>query len=682
MPSQRSGLPICSVLLLLVAAVALSGCATLASRLSTGLRPTAPAHDTPSETPIAGPSPVPPSAPDVNHPEMGEIPSETGLLFIQDGRVMQGDALGKDAHEIVTFHRLTAWGLARSQLALLQGELLYLVDLRRPVLRSVRVGTGAPIAEATVVWGIHGESVLHIAVIEPEQQGNPTRRAEFRVVDVRSGTVGEPLALADVTGVTVLRYDDKANEVMLIPRSGDHAFSQVDVLNLTDGTMIASLPIRGEGLALLSPNGSRMLTRRQGASGTGLSVYHLVGQSWRAPQAWEAPAGTVPVSCAWSPDGDRIACLLAPRQAAGDPDAAGIWLLSTENMAATRIAGADGIAQVIGWLPGDERIVLRRSADATGVGYTAMRVDGTGQEPLGPSASALLLGWAIPAATAGSIRMASEPGDGWWAAYYDNIALSGDPTLVRRETSLSLDWDDPALEPVVGGNGFSARWIGAVRLAKAGTYAFTARGCDGLRVWMDGRLVIDAWEEGGLLPHIGELALAAGIHDVHIEFYHAQGAPVLDFYWASMAEAVVVDDLSPRFELGGDPAAFCGRDEGYAGHLYWTWNSRSEWVNWARWYPGLEQAGLYDVQVHIAERYHNATRATYTVFHNGTTAEVTVDQNASRGRWISLGTYRFAGGDDEYVELTDATGEDYATRLVGFDAIRLIPLESMSASDS
>ena len=39
---------------------------------------------------------------------------------------------------------------------------------------------------------------------------------------------------------------------------------------------------------------------------------------------------------------------------------------------------------------------------------------------------------------------------------------------------------------------------------------------------------------------------------------------------------------------------------------------------------------------------------------------------------MSLGTYYFTGGSSEYVFLNDVTGETYATRYVGFDAVKFV----------
>jgi hypothetical protein len=80
------------------------------------------------------------------------------------------------------------------------------------------------------------------------------------------------------------------------------------------------------------------------------------------------------------------------------------------------------------------------------------------------------------------------------------------------------------------------------------------------------------------------------------------------------------------------------------------------------------------VLVFIPERYTTTASARYWVSHaNGYTPR-TVDQSANGDRWVSLGTYWFDGTSDEYVSLSDVTGETRVTRLIAFDAVKWVPV--------
>jgi hypothetical protein len=83
----------------------------------------------------------------------------------------------------------------------------------------------------------------------------------------------------------------------------------------------------------------------------------------------------------------------------------------------------------------------------------------------------------------------------WRAEYYDNDSLSGAPKLAIYDAAVSHDWGhgSPALE--IPPDYFSARWT-TTRHFEQGTYLFLLNVDDGARVWLDGALIIDAWDFG------------------------------------------------------------------------------------------------------------------------------------------------------------------------------------------
>jgi len=133
-----------------------------------------------------------------------------------------------------------------------------------------------------------------------------------------------------------------------------------------------------------------------------------------------------------------------------------------------------------------------------------------------------------------------------------------------------------------------------------------------------------------------------------------------------------VDETDPGFAWGGTHGSFYSRGLGFRDHLYWTWNNDVKRFNWGKWSPNIPTAGNWEVQAYVADRYFGTTQATYEIMHSGMRDRRTVNQAGYRNQWVSLGTYRFSGGGDEYVLLSDMTGEPYGTRYVGFDAVRFV----------
>jgi len=271
------------------------------------------------------------------------------------------------------------------------------------------------------------------------------------------------------------------------------------------------------------------------------------------------------------------------------------------------------------------------------------------------------------------------PGD-WRAEYYGNTYLGGSPIIARDESTIYYDWGYGSPASAVPSDYFSARWTRDVYFDSSTNYTFSATVDDGVRVWVDGVLVIDKWYPQSRTTHSGTTYVSAGTHQVKVEYFERTGVAVCMVSWAgggtstppSTATTVIVDDLDTGFIWGGPSSRMYGRSTGYSGHLYWSWNGYAQLGNWAKWSPNLPNAGDWEAYIYIPSKYHGSKSARYTVRHNGMSHEVVVNQNIYYDKWVSLGTYYFAGTSDEYVYLGDATGEVAGTRYVGFDAVKFV----------
>ena len=115
------------------------------------------------------------------------------------------------------------------------------------------------------------------------------------------------------------------------------------------------------------------------------------------------------------------------------------------------------------------------------------------------------------------------------AEYFDNTALAGSPVLTRSDETVDFDWGSagpPA--PTVPADGFSARWT-RTREYAAGTYRYTVTGDDGIRVRVDGNLVVDGWSDHPPTTYTADVPLTVGQHTVVIEYYERNGGAVATF---------------------------------------------------------------------------------------------------------------------------------------------------------
>ena len=136
---------------------------------------------------------------------------------------------------------------------------------------------------------------------------------------------------------------------------------------------------------------------------------------------------------------------------------------------------------------------------------------------------------AISASTAACPPPSCPTGE-YSAHYYGNMTLSGTPVLQRCEAAINHDWGGGSPAANVPTNQFSARWTGTFS-STAGSYQFTATADDGIRVWVDGALVVDSWRDQAPTTYQQTRSLTAGSHDLKVEYYENGGGAVARVSW-------------------------------------------------------------------------------------------------------------------------------------------------------
>ena len=116
----------------------------------------------------------------------------------------------------------------------------------------------------------------------------------------------------------------------------------------------------------------------------------------------------------------------------------------------------------------------------------------------------------------------------WRGEYYNNVTLSGSP-LVRNDAKVEFDWGKGSPAQGIRADNFSARWTRRLDF-EGKTYRFNVRVDDGVRLWVDGQLLIDQWNDGSPRTFSVERAMTAGKHDVRIEMYEHTGRASISFW--------------------------------------------------------------------------------------------------------------------------------------------------------
>lgn len=118
------------------------------------------------------------------------------------------------------------------------------------------------------------------------------------------------------------------------------------------------------------------------------------------------------------------------------------------------------------------------------------------------------------------------------AQFFANPDLSGPPVLVRQDTSVDFAWGTAAPDPAVPADNFSVRWSKSQFFA-AGRYRFTTLTDDGVRLFIDGRPVVDEWHNQSSTPHDAVVDLSAGQHTITMEYFDSGWDALAKLSWDS-----------------------------------------------------------------------------------------------------------------------------------------------------
>ena len=119
-------------------------------------------------------------------------------------------------------------------------------------------------------------------------------------------------------------------------------------------------------------------------------------------------------------------------------------------------------------------------------------------------------------------------GGQWLAYYYNNPNLSGDPVAILTVPTPSANWGFGSPLSSVQPDNFSIRYTSTQNFT-GGLYRITARADDGVRIYVNGQLVINQWRgSAGNETYTADVNLRGGSNTLTIEYFEATGSALLD----------------------------------------------------------------------------------------------------------------------------------------------------------
>ncbi len=120
-----------------------------------------------------------------------------------------------------------------------------------------------------------------------------------------------------------------------------------------------------------------------------------------------------------------------------------------------------------------------------------------------------------------ALPASAQYASGWTGFYFNNKNLQGSPVFTRDDPNLDFVWGSGGPGGGIAGTDFSVRWMRWVFMDYAGNWTFTTTTDDGVRLWVDGQLVIDAWHDQPTTARAVTLNLTQAFHLVQMEYYQA-----------------------------------------------------------------------------------------------------------------------------------------------------------------
>jgi hypothetical protein len=111
------------------------------------------------------------------------------------------------------------------------------------------------------------------------------------------------------------------------------------------------------------------------------------------------------------------------------------------------------------------------------------------------------------------------------------------PVMTRLDSTINFNWGGGSPDTRVGNETFSVRWSGRVRPLYSELYTLSTETDDGVRVWVNGQLLIDFWVGQAGTRRTGTISLVADQpYDVVMEYYENTGDALARLYWSSTSQ--------------------------------------------------------------------------------------------------------------------------------------------------
>jgi hypothetical protein len=142
----------------------------------------------------------------------------------------------------------------------------------------------------------------------------------------------------------------------------------------------------------------------------------------------------------------------------------------------------------------------------------------------------------------------------WKGEYWADRELKGSPDLVRNDKDIQFQWESKSPAAGLPVENFSARWTRKLSF-ETGSYILKARADDGIRIFLDGKLILNEWHSSDGSKTYSVKKSLSGKHTLVIEYYERTGKAMIKVWWERIEPApTVTPTVTPTPTPTDEPA--------------------------------------------------------------------------------------------------------------------------------
>ncbi|HEX3717418.1 MAG TPA: DUF1800 family protein [Verrucomicrobiae bacterium] len=105
--------------------------------------------------------------------------------------------------------------------------------------------------------------------------------------------------------------------------------------------------------------------------------------------------------------------------------------------------------------------------------------------------------------------------------------------MIRIDPTVDFVWGNTT-NPIPNNGHYCVRWVGQVEPQYSEIYYFDAYTDDGVRVWVNDKLIIDNWMAHGAADSVGSIVLQGGArYDIRMDYFQQTSSALAELYWYS-----------------------------------------------------------------------------------------------------------------------------------------------------